>query len=383
MLEALRIPPRPETVFGAGSAEALGGLVRGLGEETAFVVTDPGIVAAGVADVVCRHLARAGVRFVVHDAVGPNPSVGDVETGSLALRAAGPAAVVALGGGSAIDAAKAIALHAPNDARAAELEDPAAVRAPARPVIAVPTTAGTGAETNAFGVIGDPDAGRKRYLGHPSSLPRFAVLDPDLTLSAPPHVTAACGIDVLAHAIESLQARSGNAYSAALALEAVGIVVRHLPAVVRDGADADGRSAMLLASHLAGLAFGTTGLGTAHAIGHALSARYGTPHGVALAAVLPLVVRENGLARPEATVRIAAAAGFGDRAEAVPAAVAALQEQVGLRPSLADLGMPLEDADAIAGAALADAVVRNAPRIPSRAELTTLLQEAHGVGAPM
>lgn len=203
-----------------------------------------------------------------------------------------------------MDAAKAIAAGAPD-----------------APIVAVPTTAGTGSETNGFGVIDDHAAGRKRYVGNASTLPRFAVLDPVLTLSAPATVTAACGIDVLAHAVESLQARSGNAYSAALALEAVRVVCAHLPGVVADGADLEGRSALLLAAHLAGLAFATTGLGTAHALGHALSARYGTPHGVALSAVLPLVVELNRGERADATDRIAVAAGVRGGAAAVPEAI--------------------------------------------------------------
>jgi alcohol dehydrogenase class IV len=200
------------------------------------------------------------------------------------------------------------------------------------------------------------------------------VLDPALSISAPSRVTAACGIDVLAHAIESLQARTGNAYSAALGLEAVRLVVAHLPAVVADPGDRAGRSAMLLAAHLAGLAFATTGLGTAHAIGHALSARYGTPHGVALAAVLPMVVRLNAGERRDETARIAEAVGVAT--ERVPDAVAALQERSGLHPTLRELGVAHRDLPALADAALADVVVDNAPRVPTRRELVSLLDVA-------
>ena len=238
----------------------------------------------------------------------------------------------------------------------------------------MPTTAGTGAETNGFAVIDDRAARRKRYVGHPSALPRFAVLDPALSLSAPPLVTAACGIDVLAHAIESLQARTGNAYSAALGLEAVRLVVAHLPAVVADPGDRASRSSMLLAAHLAGLAFATTGLGTAHAIGHALSAFYGTPHGVALAAVLPMVVRMNAEERRDATARIADAVGVAS--DQVPDAVAALQERSRLRPTLRELGVARRDLPELADAALADVVIGNAPRVPTRRELVSLLDVA-------
>src|SRR3954470_18000374 len=371
---ALRIPPRPEMVLGEGAVDDLPELVRGLGAEAAFVVTDRGLVDAGVAGGAGRRLEAAGLRTAVHDGVAANPSAADVLAGSAALRSFGSAVIVAVGGGSPIDAAKAMALHAANDRPLEALADGAAGLEPAGPLVAVPTTAGTGTETNGFAVTDDHAARRKRYVGHPSALPRFAVLDPDLSISAPPRVTAACGIDVLAHAIESLQARTSNAYSAALGLEAVRLVVAHLPNVVSHPDDRESRSAMLLAAHLAGLAFATTGLGTAHAIGHALSARYGTPHGVALAAVLPLVVRLNASERPDETARIAEAAGVAPAC--VPDAVAALQQRSGLHPPLRELGVAHHELLALADAALADVVIENAPRVPTRAELVRLLDAA-------
>ncbi len=240
----------------------------------------------------------------------------------------------------------------------------------------MPTTAGTGAETNAFGVIDDPAGHRKRYVGHPSTTPRVAVLDPALTVSAPPGVTAACGIDVLAHAIESMHARAGNAYSAALALEAVRIVAARLPGVVADGSDLGARGSMLLAAHLAALAFGTTGLGAAHAIGHTLSARYGTAHGVALAAVLEPVVAQSVPERPAESARIAEAMGARGGADALPGAVGELCARAGLRPRLGELGVPWDELGDVADDALADPVIANAPRVPTRPELLALLRGA-------
>lgn len=374
---ALRIPPRPEMVLGAGALHGLAGLVGRLGADAAFVVTDRGLVEAGVTGRVVAHLHAAGVRTHVFDGVGANPCAQDVLAGSAALRAVGPAAVLAVGGGSPMDAAKAIALHAANDRALEDLDHRAQRLAPAAPLISVPTTAGTGAETNAFGVIDDPVGRRKRYVGHPSAMPRFALLDPELSVTAPPRVTAACGIDVLAHAIESVQARDRNVYSAGLGLEAIRLVVTHLPAVVADGRDLAGRSAMLLAAHLAGLAFATTGLGTAHAIGHALSARYGTAHGLALAAVLPLVVAYNARERIVETGRIADAAGVPGGAGMLPSALTELQDGMGLRLTLRELGVPHADLRAVADAALADEVVRNAPRVPTRDELVRMLDAAY------
>lgn len=373
---ALRIPPHPEMVLGVDTVDDLSDLVRRLDRDAAFVVTDRGLVAAGVTGRVVDALVSAGVRTAVYDGVGANPCAADVLSGSDELQAFGRAAVVALGGGSPMDAAKAIALHAANHRSLHHLDPRVPGLAPAAPLIGVPTTAGTGSETNGFGVIDDHEAGRKRYVGHPSAMPRFALLDPGLTVTAPPRVTAACGIDVLAHAIESMQAREGNAYSAALGMEAIRLVVAHLPAVVADGGDLTGRTAMLLAAHLAGLAFATTGLGTAHAIGHALSARYGTAHGVALAAVLAPVVRLNAGERVTQTSRIAEALGVAGGGAAVPDAIVALQERSGLRPTVGELGVPRRDLPVIADAALADEVVRNAPSVPSRADLVRLLDAA-------
>jgi alcohol dehydrogenase len=362
---ALHIPPRPELLFGVGSVQEAGGLVRRLGHEAALVVTDRGVAAAGVAALVLDALNGALTGTALFDGVSANPSAAQVDAGRDALADLGPAAVVAVGGGSAIDAAKAIALGAKRGA------------IPPAPIVAVPTTAGSGAETNGFAVIDDPAGRCKRYVGDSTTMPRFAILDPELTLSAPSAVTAACGIDVLARAVESLQARSGNPYSAALALEAVHVVMTKLPGLVADAAEVEGRAALLMASHLAGLASAGTGLGTAQAIGHALSARYGVAHGAALAAVLPLVARMNLDERFHETGRIALAAGVAGGAAAVPEAIAQLEDHVRLHPRLSELGVPAGDLPAVADAALADEVVHNAPRVPAAAELVELLRAAY------
>lgn len=360
---ALRIPLRPDVLFGVGAVEGAGRLVRRLGHEAALLVTDPGLVEAGVAGNVLDLLRGAGIRAELFDGIPSNPSAADVAAGRAELAELGPAAIVAVGGGSPIDAAKAIALGAERGA------------VPPAPIIAVATTAGTGSETNGFGVIDDPVAGCKRYIGG-ATTPRFAVLDPALTLSAPAHVTAASGIDVLARAVESLQARTHDPDSAALALEAVRIVVTRLPAVIADGGDVEGRSAMMVASHLAALACATTGLGTAHALAQALSARYGIAHGVALAAVLPGVIRMNLDERAPVTERIARAAAVPGGAGGVPAAIEHLEERLSVRPRLAELGVPASELALVADVALIDEVMRNAPRVPSEDELVGLLAAA-------
>src|SRR5258708_15994901 len=158
-------------------------------------------------------------------------------------------------------------------------------------MVGVPTTAGTGAETNAFGVVTDRQTHRKFYVGHASSMPAAAILDPELTVGLPPAATAATGMDALVHALESGMSWRANRWSEGIALQAIRMISAHLPRAFADGTDREARSQMLLASHLAGVAMASTGLGVCHAIGHSLGTRFDIAHGVALTLVLPQVLR--------------------------------------------------------------------------------------------
>jgi alcohol dehydrogenase len=251
---------------------------------------------------------------------------------------------------------------------------------PGVPLIAVPTTAGTGAETNAFGVITDLTTGRKGYLGDESVRPRVAVLDPLLTVGLPPGVTAATGIDALTHALESLMSVNANPYAEGLALGVVRTIARWLPVAVADGADLEGRSQLLLAAHLAGLAMGSgTGLGLAHAVGHPLGARLGAAHGVALAAVLPAVLRYNlptstrVLALAASSLDVATGGGALADAEAAITAITALLRGVMGVPTLGALGVTPELVPLLAQDSLDDPVLVNTPRPPTRQDVETLL----------
>lgn len=368
----LTIPSSSATFFGGGEIARLPACVELVGKRRAFVVTDPGVVAAGVAGLATRVLAVAGIEHEVYDGLRPNPDTGTLEVGGSALREFGDAAVVGLGGGTALDAAKGISLAAINDVTPRELDYRLEVAAPGLPVIAVPTTAGTGAETNGFGVFDDPEAHRKFYVGNASVVPRATILDPQLTLGLPPGPTAATGMDALTHALESLASRRANPYAHALAMEVVRVVSRWLPTAVDDGRDLEARSQMLLAAHMAGLAFGTTGLGLCHAIGHALSARLGVPHGVALAVALPHVLAYNAPAVPEIDAEVAKATA----AATAGAAAAAVAFEVGLPQRLSELGCTPELIGVLAEDALADEVMLNTPRTPTPEELTALLRSA-------
>jgi alcohol dehydrogenase class IV len=382
---SFEIGVRDRSVFGVGALAGLARHVREAGGRRVFVVTDPGVVASGVANQVREVLAAEGVDHVVWSGVSPNPGTSTVEAARDALQAFGSADVVvlAVGGGSSMDTAKAVSLAAGNPGVGVMAlgYHEAGVR-DGRPVIAVPTTAGTGAETNTYGVITDEAVGRKGYIGHPSVLPVVAILDPALTLGLPPAATAATGVDAMTHALESLLSRNPNPFAEAVALGVIRTVARWLPPAVADGSDLEARSELLLASHLAGIAQASgTGVGLVHAIGHAVGTRARLAHGTALATVMPEVFRFYGPIRERELALVGVAFGVASPAESDASAAAAavgaverLLDLVGQRRRLADLGLAGPSLDTIAEDALADPAIANSPRLPDRSAVRAILE---------
>lgn len=376
--------------FGRGTIRELPALVRQAGGPAAraFIVSDPGVVASGVVAAVAAVLAEAGVESGLFGTVEPNPGTAVVERGGSELRAFGTEGVVVVpvGGGSSMDTAKAISLYATNSVRVAELGYDNQALAPGLPVIAVPTTAGTGAETNSYGVITDEAAQRKDYIGHPSVMPVGCILDPDLTVGLPPAATAATGIDALTHSLESLLSRNPNPFAEALALQVIRTVGAYLPRAVAEGTDMEARSQMLLASHLAGIGQASgTGVGLVHALGHALGTHGRLAHGTALATVMPGVLafylgtrdRELGLV----AVALGVASPTDEPAAAARAGidgVARLIETVGQRRTLLELGVHPDTIAVLVEDALADPAIRNSPRLPTAAEATAILEAVAG-----
>ena len=301
---SMEIVLRNRVLFGVGALERLPEAVAAAGGARVFVVTDPGVRGSGVIDRVLAILAAADVEATVFAGVEPNPGASTVERGAEALRTfgLGGTVVVPVGGGSSMDTAKALDLRATNDQPLWDLEYDGPDLAPGRPVVAVPTTAGTGAETNSFAVITDEGAGRKGYIGHPSLLPVTTILDPALTLGLPPAATAATGIDAMTHSLESLLSANPNPFAEAMALGVIRTIGTWLRRAVADGTDIEARSQMLMASHLAGVGQASgTGVGLVHALGHSIGTRGAVAHGTALAAVLPEVLRFYlGTPRPRA-----------------------------------------------------------------------------------
>lgn len=379
---SLSVEPGVRVEFGVGALDRLPDAVTSLGRSRAFVVTDPGLHAVGVLDRVLAVLRAAGLEHEVFDGVRPNPSTADLDAAGEQVRAfcaagsggrGGEAvAVVAVGGGSALDSAKGIALLATNPGAAADFDYRREPPGAGLPVVAVPTTAGTGAETNGFGVIEDVRARCKIYVGHTSVRPAVAVLDPELTLGLPPAATAATGFDALVHGIESLASRGATPLSAAYATQAVAMVSRWLPVAVEDGADLEARAQLLLGAHLAGRALTLSGLGLVHGIAHALTNEFHTVHGVALAAVMPEVMRYCADDAGPAYAAAAVAMGCGDAI----AAVTELAAVIGVRRPLRDLGLTEEAVPSVARGAVEDAVTLNSPRTPTQADVESLLHTA-------
>ncbi|HEY2315917.1 MAG TPA: iron-containing alcohol dehydrogenase [Streptosporangiaceae bacterium] len=378
----LAIGTTPTAHFSAGSIARLPELISAAGGQSALVVTDGALAATGVIAAVAELLSAARLPATVFSGVHSNPTTSDVAAGAAAaagLLDAQPV-VVAVGGGSPIDAAKGIALAAVNPQRGRDLDYRSDFAIPALPLVAVPTTAGTGAETNAFGVVTDEDSRRKFYVGHATTMPTAAILDPELTLGLPPGATAATGMDALTHAIESYLSVRANPWSAGIALQVVRMVREFLPRAYVDGADLEARGQMLLAAHMAGVAMATTGLGACHAIGHALGGRFNVAHGVALTLVLPQVLSFNLPVSLERLADLAFALGAGEtsadangNASAAISAVAALAESVGMTHRLADLGITSHDFAQIAADAIDDEVLANAPVKPSVGEIMGIL----------
>ncbi len=373
---------RNRVLFGVGEVRRLREVIDAVGGDRIFVVTDPGVVAAGVAN----HAITTDLPATIYSEVEPNPSGATIEKGAAALRSYGldGTVIVALGGGSAMDAAKAIALCAANDRPVWELGYDGPDLVPGRPIVAIPTTAGTGSEAHPFSVITHDEIGRKDYIGHRSLLPATTILDPALTVGLPKGVTAATGVDAMTHSLESLLSRNGNPFAEAMAIGVIRTVHTWLPRAIADGSDIEARSQMLMASHLAGVGQASgTGVGLVHALGHALGTRGRLAHGTALAVVLPEVLgfyaAERGLRDRELAlvgVALDAAISTEPPETAAGAGIGELRQflaSVGQRHRLTSLGFDEAGLDIVAQDAIDDAAIRNSPRLPSLDQARAIL----------
>ena len=395
MTMTFTLEPMPTTTVGEGSIAGLGQQVRAHGQR-AFVVSDPGVEGAGVLASATDALTAEGVEWTSFTDVDPNPTDANVAAGVAALREFGVegTVIVLVGGGSVMDCGKYIGMAAPSGvddvslAFSPELDDadqidfatlaPAAqVTAPCVPTIAVPTTSGTASETNGGGLITRIEDHRKLTFSNDQVKPRAVVLDPLLTVGLPAGATAACGMDVLTHAIEAFTSNSNNPYADGVALHAIRLTGEWLPTAVADGSNVEARAAMQIASHLAGRAFSSGPLlGLVHATGHPISGTFGIAHGQTLATMLPHVMRFNRDVVTDRYADVGLALGAARDVDAAIEAVENLSATVGTNKSLTDLGASNDDLDGLTTDALRDLIILNTPRYPSREDVHELYRIA-------
>src|SRR5262245_18749574 len=292
-LPAFDYHPRTRVVFGPGKIAELGKLAAELGGRRVLLVTDHGLETAGHPQKGIAALESAGLTVSLFDDVHPNPTTDDVERGLAVTRGTEIDLIVGLGGGSSMDCAKGINFLLTNGGRMEDYWGANKATRPMLPMIAVPTTSGTGSEAQSYALIANPKTHMKMACVDPKATCRVAVLDPELTISMPASVTAATGIDALSHAVESHVCTRRNPVSQLFSRQAWQLLVRGFPAVIDAGDDIDARAKMLLGAHLAGSAIENSMLGAVHALANPLSAHFDVTHGVAIAVMLPHVVRFN------------------------------------------------------------------------------------------
>lgn len=347
--------------FGSGALDLLGSEASAHGWRKAYIISDAGLRQAGLIERLEAALIAGEIEYQIYQGVLPNPSVKVVEEALAPLAEFKPDLLIGCGGGSALDAAKIVNVLYSHDGRLWDYEGQDAVPGPCGPLIAIPTTAGTGSEVTQFAMISDPARRRKIPFASRHLLPALAIVDPALTLTLPPMMTAATGMDALTHAIEAMTTIAAQPISDALALRAIELIIENLPPAFSNGQDQEARRHMALASTLAGMAFNNAYVALAHSIAHALGGLYELPHGICCALALPVAMEYNLPARRAQYERIARALGASD-AEAGIARVRELARQIEIPEGLRTLGVKAPDIQAIAQAAMEDGSTLFNPR---------------------
>ena len=380
-----RIILNETSYFGAGARRMLADEFRGRGYVRAFVVTDKDLIRFGVAGKVTGVLDEAGIAYEIFSDLKPNPTVKNVQAGVEAFRRSGADAIVAIGGGSAMDTAKAVGIIAANPAfgDVVSLEGMAPTANRSVPVFALPTTAGTAAEVTINYVITDEANTKKMVCVDPKDIPAVAIIDAELMAAMPRGLTAATGMDALTHAIEGYITKGAWTRTDMFELKAVELIARWLPAAVENGADTEAREGMAVAQYIAGMGFSNVGLGLVHGMAHPLGAFYDIPHGVANALLLPYVMQynmESSLVKFGDVARAMGVdtAGMDTRqaAQAAVDAVRALAVRIGIPQRLSSLGVREEELPRLAASALADVCTPGNPRDTSAEEILALYREA-------
>ncbi|MBO5205357.1 MAG: lactaldehyde reductase [Prevotella sp.] len=357
--------------FGAGARKQLPEVIGRMGLKKALVVTDKGLIKVGTARMVTDVLDEAGFPYEIYSEVKPNPTVTNVKQGVEAFKTSEADCIIAIGGGSAMDTAKGIGIvtNNPEFSDVVSLEGVAPTKHKSVPIVALPTTAGTGAEVTINYVIIDEERQAKMVCVDPNDIPAVAIVDPELMYSLPKSLTAATGMDALTHAIEGYITRGAWVMSDMYELQAIKMIAEHLPTAVEEPTNPVGREGMALAQYIAAQAFSNVGLGLVHGMAHPMGSLFDVPHGVANALLLPTIMEWNMPCCIEKYGVIARTMGVDttgmtdkEAAQAACDAVKALAVRVGIPQHLSELGIKESDIEALAQQAIADVCTPGNPR---------------------
>jgi alcohol dehydrogenase len=372
----------PRIVYGFGAIAGAGNELVRIGGTRAFIVTDPGVAAQGLLEPLTSSLAGSGLAFAIFDQAEIEPSTPSIGVCADAAKAFGPDCVIGIGGGSALDTAKAALALFSNGGRIEEYFGMHMLKKPCLPAMYIPTAAGTGSEVTSISVLSNPQLGAKAGVVSDYLYARVVLLDPDLTLSLPPHITAMTGLDAFVHAMESFVGPAATPFTDAMNLQAMTLIAANLRKAYANGANKEARAAMLYAATLAGAAFSQTQCGMIHAVGTNLPLACKVPHGLAMASLAPVCMKFNYIAVPERYAQIARILGINACSDTLEAArrgidaLCALLDDVGIAPGLKARGVPYDALEATAErAAKAKRLMDNNPRKATAQQIFALLKE--------
>lgn len=371
--------------FGVGSINNLAKTVQDFHGSNVFLVIDPSLVKAGIANQITAPLDAAAIPYTVYDNIDPEPGLKLADKGYKIAKAKGCDCVIGAGGGSAMDVAKAVAILLTNGGKAADYLGLDKIAKPGVPKIMIPTSAGTGAEVTFTAVFINEKTGSKGGMNGAPLYPEAAILDPALTLTLPPGATAFTGIDALTHALEAFTSTQAHTLSELYSLEAIDLISRNLPAAYANGSNLEARSAMLMGSLLGGKALATAGVGLVHAMAYPMGGMFGIGHGLANAVLLPYVIEYNLIGNREKFATLAAVMGKNtdnmttkEASERCVEALFELNAEVGIPATLQDLNIPDDQIPEMARIALTvTRPVENNPRKPTLEDVINIYQMAY------
>ncbi|AKO52075.1 alcohol dehydrogenase [Marinobacter psychrophilus] len=382
-ISALRKFVSPEIVFGAGSRKSVANFASNFGAKHVFLVSDPGVAAAGWVGEIVNLLTDAGIRITVYTGVSANPRVDEVMAGAELYKSSECDVIVAIGGGSPMDCAKGIGIVVSDGRNILDFEGVDTIVNPPPPMILIPTTAGTSADVSQFAIISDPARRFKFSIISKAIVPDVSLIDPEVTETMSSYLTACTGVDALVHAIEAYVSTGSGPLTDSNALEAIRLINRNLEPLVANTADAYLREQIMLASMQAGLAFSNAILGAVHAMSHSLGGFLDLPHGLCNAVLLEHVVAYNFHSAEERFRRIAEAMNIDTRGmsqteiqKRLMSRIIQLKRAVGLEAKLSELGVRVSDIPSLSGFALQDPCILTNPRKSSLRDVQVVYEEA-------